>query len=154
MPTSKPGVPIAVRRGARIAGFVGITSAMLPAFVIRHALTPARKRDQVRDRWVGAWSGSLLRLFGIRVEALGAELAAGGPLGHGGLLIVSNHRSAIDVAVLLRTFGGHMVSRADLSGWPLLGAAARSVGTIFVDRSSTAPAPSATSAASSSWARA
>ena len=47
---------------------------------------------------------------------------------------MANHRSTIDIAVLLRTFGGRMVSRGDLSGWPLLGAAARSVGTIFVDR--------------------
>ena len=28
-----------------------------------------------------------------------------------------------------------MVSRADLAGWPLVGVAARSVGTVFVDRS-------------------
>ncbi|MBV9945614.1 MAG: 1-acyl-sn-glycerol-3-phosphate acyltransferase, partial [Myxococcales bacterium] len=31
-------------------------------------------------------------------------------------------------------FGGHMVSRADLARWPLVGVAARSVGTVFVDR--------------------
>ena len=31
-----------------------------------------------------------------------------------------------------------MVSRADLASWPLLGAAARSVGTLFVDRSDAA----------------
>jgi 1-acyl-sn-glycerol-3-phosphate acyltransferase len=38
--------------------------------------------------------------------------------------------------VLLATFGGTMVSRADLARWPLVGAAARAVGTVFVDRAS------------------
>jgi len=123
----------AVRRAARLGGFVAITSAMLPAFALRHALARPRDRDRVRDAWVGVWSGSLLRLFGIEVD-LATEPHASSARGR---LVVANHRSAIDIAVLLRSFGGHMVSRADLSGWPLVGPAARSVGTIFVDRSST-----------------
>jgi 1-acyl-sn-glycerol-3-phosphate acyltransferase len=53
-----------------------------------------------------------------------------------GRLLVANHRSMIDIGVLLREFGGHVVSRDDLANWPLVGAAARSVGTVFVDRSS------------------
>jgi lyso-ornithine lipid O-acyltransferase len=123
----------ALRRALRIGGFVGITAAMLPTFVARHALARPSRRDKVRDAWVKAWSGALLRLFAIDVD-----LASVGDAGSGaGRLIVSNHRSAIDIAVLLHAFGGHMVSRADLSGWPLVGAAARSVGTIFVDRAST-----------------
>jgi len=56
---------------------------------------------------------------------------------------VSNHRSASDIGVLLRTFGGHMVSRSDLAAWPLIGAAARKVGTVFVDRASTTSGASA-----------
>jgi lyso-ornithine lipid O-acyltransferase len=52
------------------------------------------------------------------------------------MLVVSNHRSAIDIGILLSTFGGVMVSRADLSTWPLIGPAARKTGTLFVDRSS------------------
>ena len=49
---------------------------------------------------------------------------------------MTNHRSAIDIGVVLATFGGTMVSRADLASWPVVGAAARAVGTVFVDRSS------------------
>ena len=122
----------ALRRTLRIGGFVGVTAAMLPTFVARHALARPNHRDAVRDAWVKAWSGALLRLFAIHLDVAGDI-----PSGAAGRLIVSNHRSAIDVAVLLHIFGGHMVSRADLSGWPLVGAAARSVGTIFVDRAST-----------------
>jgi 1-acyl-sn-glycerol-3-phosphate acyltransferase len=119
-----------VRRAARIAGFGALTTAMLPAFLAHERLTPAPGRDRVRERWVAAWCGALLRMFGVRVLTRGAVPQAG--RGH---LVVANHRSTADILVLLRAFGGHMVSRADLAGWPLVGVAARAVGTVFVDRS-------------------
>jgi 1-acyl-sn-glycerol-3-phosphate acyltransferase len=52
-------------------------------------------------------------------------------------LIVSNHRSPLDIPLLLRRFGGVALSRADLANWPVLGPAARSAETIFVDRTDT-----------------
>src|SRR5690606_26775233 len=73
----------------------------------------------------------LLALFAVEVEVIGR--VPGDPPERG-RVIVSNHRSTIDVGVLLATFGGTMVSRGDLARWPLLGRAARSVGTVFVDR--------------------
>ena len=51
-----------------------------------------------------------------------------------GRLVVANHQSAVDIGILLGHFGGKCLSRADVAGWPVLGRAARSVGTIFVDR--------------------
>lgn len=120
-----------LRRATRIAGFVGITSLMLPAFALRDALAREAHKARVRDAWVGVWSAGLLRLFAIEVDLAGAVPTEPRAAGR---LIVANHRSAIDVAILLRIFGGHMVSRSDLAGWPLVGAAARKVGTVFVDR--------------------
>jgi 1-acyl-sn-glycerol-3-phosphate acyltransferase len=122
-----------LRRAGRIAGFGVLTSAMLPAFLAHERLARPQERDHVRERWVAAWCAGLLRLFGVRVLTRGAVPAAG--RGH---LVVANHRSTADILVLLRTFGGHMVSRADLAGWPLVGVAARAVGTVFVDRSDAA----------------
>jgi 1-acyl-sn-glycerol-3-phosphate acyltransferase len=123
-----------VRRVVRAGGFVAITGAMLPPFMARLSLAGERDRPRVRDRWVRRWSEALLELFAVRVEVRGAPSSTASA--RRGRLVVANHRSTIDVAVLLRTFGGRMVSRGDLSGWPLVGAAARSVGTIFVDRAS------------------
>jgi 1-acyl-sn-glycerol-3-phosphate acyltransferase len=124
---------IEARRGARVAGFVLSTSIMLPSYVGARALAPPSDRDAVRDRWTRRWCDSLLRIFGIRLETLGdADHRAPGGRGR---LVVANHRGVIDVAILLRSFGGFMVSRADLARWPLVGAAARATGTIFVDRS-------------------
>ena len=123
-------VPVPVRRAVRAGGFAAITAAMLPPFAVRVALARPEERASLRDRWVRTWSEALLRLFAITIDADSPTPRAPGR----GRLVVANHRSTIDVALLLRTFGGRMVSRADLSGWPVVGAAARSVGTIFVDR--------------------
>lgn len=118
------------RRVARIASFGALTGAMLPALLVHERLTRPAERDRVRDRWVQTWSGAMLGVFGIRVTTLGPL-----PSGRGGHLVVANHRSTADILALLRAFGGHLVSRADLARWPLVGPAARAVGTVFVDRS-------------------
>lgn len=122
---------IEARRGARVAGFVLSTSIMLPSYVAARSIARPDARDAVRDRWTRRWCDSLLRIFGVGLEVLGDADHARGR----GRLVVSNHRGVIDVAVLLRSFGGFMVSRADLAKWPLVGAAARATGTLFVDRS-------------------
>jgi 1-acyl-sn-glycerol-3-phosphate acyltransferase len=122
---------LGLRRTVRAGGFAAITGAMLPPFVARLSLAREEERTGVRDRWVRRWCNALLALFAVTPE-VGPAIGAPGR----GRLVVANHRSTIDVAVLLRTFGGRMVSRADLSGWPIVGAAATSVGTIFVDRGS------------------
>ncbi len=129
------------RKAVRIGGFAGITAGMLPVYAARDRLTRPEHRTEVRDRWLARWSGSLLRLFGVEVDYRGASAAARTPGDEQeprGRLVVANHRSALDVGILLQRFGGHMVSRGDLARWPLVGAAARSVGTVFVDRASAA----------------
>jgi 1-acyl-sn-glycerol-3-phosphate acyltransferase len=118
-----------VRRAARIAGFGAVTSAMLPVFLAHERVTPRGQRTAVREAWVGAWCSALLSMFGVRVTMRGAIPPRGN--GH---LVVANHRSTADILLLLRAFGGCMVSRADLARWPLVGVAARSVGPVFVDR--------------------
>lgn len=123
------GVRRELRRTARIAGFGALTGAMLPGFVAHEAFSGARDRDRVRERWVAVWSTALLKIFGVTVLTEGTIQPTGA-----GRLVVANHRSTADVLVLLRAFGGHMVSRADLADWPLVGSAARAVGTVFVQR--------------------
>ncbi len=130
MSPSIPGARRAIRRAARIAGFGTVTATMLPAFLAQQAVVSSEDREVLRDRWVGAWAAALLGVFGVRVLARGPM-----PVHGRGHLVVANHRSTADILVLLRAFGGQMVSRSDLAGWPLVGPAARAVGTVFVDRS-------------------
>ncbi len=126
-----------LRKVARASGFIGLTAAMLPPFYV-HTRVMGAGDTETRDRWVSRWSSLLLSLFSIRLEVLGTVPVngrddAGAQLGR---LCVSNHRSAIDIGILLNVVGGKMVSRADIAKWPVVGPAARSVGTIFVDRKS------------------
>lgn len=117
------------RQVARIAGFAGVTAGMLPAFVAHEALARQGEKERVREKWVAAWAGALLALFGVRETVRGAAAGTGK-----GRLVVASHRSTADILLLLKVVGGRMVSRADLARWPLVGVAARSVGTLFVDR--------------------
>jgi 1-acyl-sn-glycerol-3-phosphate acyltransferase len=123
------------RQAARASGFVSLTAAMLPPFLARMATVSDADRHAVRDAWVGRWARSLLRLFAIEVVLDGTIPPPTQGRGRG-RLVITNHRSAIDIGVVLALFGGTMVSRADLATWPVVGAAARAVGTVFVDRSS------------------
>lgn len=118
-----------LRQLARIAGFAGVTAGMLPVFVAHERLASEDERERVRERWVAAWAGTLLALFGVSETVRGDA-----PRAERGRLVVASHRSTADILLLLKVIGGRMVSRADLARWPLVGVAARSVGTLFVDR--------------------
>ncbi|MEO7110113.1 MAG: lysophospholipid acyltransferase family protein [Polyangiaceae bacterium] len=137
-----------VRQSARLAGFVAITGAMLPTFLAAESLAREEDRDRVRDDWTRRWSRALLKLFSIDREIEGVSHVA-----TRGRLVVANHRSTIDIGLMLDIFGGRMVSRADLAGWPVIGIAARKSGTIFVDRSSKASGASVIRAMSQSLSR-
>ena len=117
------------RQAARLAGFVAVTGSLLSLYLASDALAREDERDRVRNTWTRRWSAGLLRLFSIRREIRGKISSSAR-----GRLVVANHRSTIDIGILLELFGGRMVSRADLARWPVIGIAARKTGTVFVDR--------------------
>ncbi len=125
-----------VRRIARTSGFALVSPSLLAGYSLHDAILgyepTSPEAEALRDRWVKQWAGAVLRIFGIRVFVVGAVNTSS--VGH---FVVSNHRGVADILVLLRTFGGRMVSRADLSKWPFIGMAGRKLGTVFVDRAST-----------------
>jgi lyso-ornithine lipid O-acyltransferase len=109
----------AVRGPARAAALVGVTATLLPGLVA-HA------------HWVQRWSRTLLETFDIDVVLASAVPAPSESAR--GRLFVANHSSAIDVGLILALVGGRMVSRGDIASWPLIGAAAKAAGTLFVER--------------------
>lgn len=125
-----------LRQVGRVTGFLGLTAGMLPVYLAHMKKTAEDERGTVHDLWVRRWANALLALFGIEVVVEG-RVPPPTRVGKGerGRLVVANHRSVIDIGVLLSTFGGALVSRADVSGWPVIGPAARAAGTVFVDRS-------------------
>ena len=142
-----------VRVPLRTAGFVGLTFTLLAGLESERALvSDERARDDVTYKWMARYGLGLLRLYGLEVTARGPHVEAP-PAGSGGVfpapprypardasgrgrLFVMNHRSMLDIFVNLAFLEANIVSRADLSGWPVIGLAARRTGTLFVDRSS------------------
>ena len=120
-----------IRVSYRATSLAMLTLAQLGAVETHQRLSPQEKRDEVFDRHMRVWVRTLLRVFGVRVLTQPQHLP---PRAHNARLIVSNHRSPIDIAILLSAFGGQVLSREDLAQWPIIGTAARKAGTIFVDR--------------------
>ncbi len=104
-------------------------------------LLSKRPRIDLINLWTPRWSRTNLRIFGVHVLRQGARhndkklYPACGPNGVGRIFVM-NHRSGMDISVILTTAEAHIISRHDLAHWPLLGKSARRVGTLFVDRSS------------------
>jgi 1-acyl-sn-glycerol-3-phosphate acyltransferase len=132
-----------VRFPLRSAGFVALTGAFLVGFESERALArDQRERDDVMYKWMARYGLGLLKLYGVEVAARGPHVEVPGgryPARDAkgkGRLFVMNHRSMLDIFVNLAFLEANIVSRADLSGWPVIGLAARRVGTLFVDRKS------------------
>jgi 1-acyl-sn-glycerol-3-phosphate acyltransferase len=122
-----------LRSGYRAAGVVVWTLGDLAGVRLHQRAVKAEQRYQVWQRWMKAWTRGLLLLFGVESASPVDGVV---PPAHGPRLVVSNHRSPLDIALLLSIFGGHVLSRDDLAHWPLIGRAARGAETIFVDRQS------------------
>ena len=85
-----------------------------------------------RAEWLQSASRIVLKSLGIRYQV------EGHPPSHG--IVVSNHLSYLDIAVFSAAMKCFFVSKAEVSTWPYFGEAARSGGSIFIDRSSLASA--------------
>ncbi|HJV72060.1 lysophospholipid acyltransferase family protein [Ideonella sp.] len=81
-----------------------------------------------RAPYIQWWSTKMLRLVGIRLEVIGKPRP-------GAALVVANHVSWLDIAVIHAACPqARFVSKADVLRWPLLGWLIREVGTLFIER--------------------
>jgi 1-acyl-sn-glycerol-3-phosphate acyltransferase len=115
----------AFRAAARllaVAVLVGGTNA-LARVLLRLAQAPESLARTIYGR-LAAW---LVRLLGVRVELEGRPP-------EGLSVIVANHRSYVDVPLVMSTLPSVFLAKVEIGGWPLFGTAARLANTIFVDR--------------------
>ncbi len=81
-----------------------------------------------RHALVQWWSAALLRHLGLRTEVSGS-------LPQEAVLLVANHISWLDIAVIHSVCPqARFVSKADVSHWPLVGRLVRGAGTLFIQR--------------------
>ncbi|HKN21280.1 MAG TPA: lysophospholipid acyltransferase family protein [Terracidiphilus sp.] len=87
-----------------------------------------------RALWLQQAASGVLRSLGIEWHVEGQPPACG--------LVVSNHLSYLDIPIISATMPCFFVAKMEVDSWPVFGKAARSGGTIFLDRSSQASAMS------------
>jgi 1-acyl-sn-glycerol-3-phosphate acyltransferase len=92
----------------------------------RHAPDERLRRKAARLRVVAA---ELCRLHGFRFEVEGA-------IPREPCVLVANHVSYVDAPVLVGLTPCLPIAKAEIAGWPLIGAVTRALGVIFVRRSS------------------
>jgi lyso-ornithine lipid O-acyltransferase len=117
------------RAAARVAAMASLTLGMMAGVRVRQRFVSEEERYATYQRWMKRWAHGLLQIFGVHTQVLDPP-----PPAAGARLVVANHRSPLDILLVLRQFGGVVLSRSDLANWPVLGVAARSAETIFVDR--------------------
>ncbi len=119
-----------MRAPARTVGFAALTAGALGLIHAREAMLPEAERRAMLARHKRRYFAATLRLFGAQLTVLNGPP----PPASRARLIIANHRSALDIGVLMGLFDAQALSRGDLAGWPLLGHGARKLGTLFVDR--------------------
>lgn len=112
----------------RLVGLVSsICLAVLVATVL--PLLGARRRARI----LRAMFRTVLRVIGVRLSLRGDDRFDAGP-GSGGVLMVGNHLSWLDIMALGAIQPMRMVARHDTRDWPVLGLLAVRIGTLFVNR--------------------
>jgi len=108
----------------RLAATVGlIASGLWQVRVVLPRLDEAARRARVQ-----AWSAKALRRLGV-------ELRIEGRPQPGGVLIVANHVSWLDITTLHAVAPQvRFVSKSAIAHWPLLGSLARAARTLFIER--------------------
>jgi 1-acyl-sn-glycerol-3-phosphate acyltransferase len=81
-----------------------------------------------RALWLQGSARAILKVLDIKTQVEGQTPVCG--------LVVSNHLSYLDILIISAAMPCFFVSKIEVGGWPFFGKAARSGGTIFLDRSS------------------
>ncbi|MFE2297418.1 lysophospholipid acyltransferase family protein [Streptomyces sp. NPDC059445] len=122
MESARPwwGAPRAVLRLAALVAVVVLGIALIPAAGLL--------RDRPRQRWIRRWCLAVVHTAGVRTRITGAARPTGG------VLIVANHVSWLDIPLLAAVRPARMVAKTEVRGWPVMGALAARGGTLFIDR--------------------
>ncbi|MEU5089246.1 lysophospholipid acyltransferase family protein [Streptomyces sp. NPDC021356] len=90
------------------------------------ALSPLGGR--IPAGWVGRWCRAIARAAGVRVRISGTAAPTGG------LLLVANHISWLDVPLLAAVRPARMLAKSEVRRWPLVGPLAARGGALFIER--------------------
>jgi 1-acyl-sn-glycerol-3-phosphate acyltransferase len=118
-----------VRRQTRLLRLAVWTSYILSGASALNAIFggPERRDLEWKRKWVRGATG----IVGLDLRVTHGAGSWEHPKAR---LVVSNHRTPLDVVVLLSLFGGHFLANHRVSRAPIVGPGAHRIGTVFVDR--------------------
>ncbi|WP_328499086.1 1-acyl-sn-glycerol-3-phosphate acyltransferase [Streptomyces sp. NBC_00414] len=111
------------RAGLRLISLLFVVATGVVLIPVAARVPAAR-----RDRLIRAWCRTIVRTAGVRVRATGAAPPTGG------LLLVANHISWLDIPLLAAVRPGRMLAKAEIRQWPVAGALTASSGALFIER--------------------
>ncbi|MFJ4685301.1 lysophospholipid acyltransferase family protein [Streptomyces sp. NPDC088789] len=101
-------------------------AAVLTLLLAAALVLPAGRR--IPPGVIRRWCRTLVRAAGVRLTLTGAAAPTGG------LLLVANHVSWLDIPLLAAVRPARMLAKSDIRHWPVAGALAARGGTLFIDR--------------------
>ncbi|MFF9765855.1 lysophospholipid acyltransferase family protein [Streptomyces sp. NPDC014636] len=116
-------VPRAVLRLTVVT--VLVLAGTVPAVLVR-GCPPLRGR--IPAEWVRWWCRTIVRAIGVQVRITGAAAPAGG------VLLVANHVSWLDIPLLTAVRPARMLAKTEVRQWPVAGALAARGGVLFIER--------------------
>lgn len=111
----------------RVVGRLAAVATVLAVGLLAALVAPLLARStaaRVQRRWALA----LVTAAGLRLRRRGPQWSSGG------VLVVANHVSWLDVLALHAVAPVRMLAKREVRGWPLIGGMAARVGTVFLDR--------------------
>ncbi|GAA3871113.1 lysophospholipid acyltransferase family protein [Streptomyces lacrimifluminis] len=78
--------------------------------------------------WVRRWARTIVWAAGVRLRVTGATAPTGG------VLLVANHISWLDIPLLAAVRPARMLAKAEIRRWPVAGALTATSGALFIER--------------------
>lgn len=103
-----------------------VAALLLAGFAV--VLAPSGLRRRLPAALVRSWCRWVVRAAGVRVRVTGAAAP------EGGLLLVANHVSWLDVPLLAAVRPARMLAKSEIRRWPVAGGPAARAGVLFVER--------------------
>jgi 1-acyl-sn-glycerol-3-phosphate acyltransferase len=118
-----------LRIGARLVGLGSSTALIYIFWVTGKTMLFASEHHRLRLRHLvlNRWARTVASLISMRINVHGR-------LPEAPFFLVANHLSYIDIILLASQLNCVFVAKSDIADWPFIGRLAKSVGTIFIDR--------------------
>ncbi|MFD7712514.1 lysophospholipid acyltransferase family protein [Streptomyces sp. NPDC059785] len=123
-----PPVCVGAARAAAVAVPRAVLRLTAVALLVLAGIALSPWRARIPAVLIRRWCRATVRAAGVRVRITGA----GAP--SGGLLLVANHISWLDIPLLAAVRPARMLAKTEVGQWPVAGGIAARAGVVFIDR--------------------